>query len=349
MTQASTIHDVATAAGVSPATVSRFLKGEHVRAHSSIEAAIAELGFRPRPAARSLKSGVTHSVAVVVPDVTNPFFAAVVKGVESISRQDAYNIFLYNTEESPDREASILGDLYGRVDGVILAPADESEANERRLVDTGIPIVMLDREVGSDGGFDSVLVDSEGGARQAADYLLGLGHQRIGVISGPLETTPGRSRHAGFLGGMESAGIEPDPALVQLGDFREDGGYQATLRLLALESAPTGLFVANNLMTVGALRALHDMRVRVPHEVSIVGFDDLQLAELLSPPLTVIDRPMEAQGALAMRLLLNRLDGRSETPRRIVLDTRLVIRESCAAPPRGPGADSSPNGRKRTA
>lgn len=345
----STIHDVATAAGVSPATISRFLKGEHVRSDAAIRAAIADLAFRPRPAARSLKSGVTHSVAVVVPDVTNPFFAAIVKGVESISRQDAYNIFLYNTEESAEREGAILADLHGRVDGVILAPADESEANQDRLVATGMPMVMLDREVGGDGRFDSVLVDSEGGARRATDYLLGLGHERIGVITGPLDTTPGLGRHRGFLAAMEAAGLEHDPALLQIGDFREEGGYQATLRLLALESPPTGLFVANNLMTVGALRALHDMRVCVPGEVSIIGFDDLQLAELLSPPLTVIGRPMEEQGALAMRLLLNRLDGRSETPRRIVLDTRLIIRESCAPPAPGHGgAASSPNGRKHT-
>ena len=332
---------------MSPATVSRFLKGERVRADERIRRAIAELGFHPRPAARSLKSGVTRSIGVVVPDVSNPFFAAVVKGVESISRQDDYNIFLYNTEESPERENAVLRDLSGRVDGIILAPADESTEAEERLLEVAMPIVLLDREIGDGAHFDSVLVDSEGGARQAAEYLLGLGHERIGVITGPLDTTPGRARQEGFASALEAAGIDHPPELTLLGDFREEGGYQAALRLLALESAPTALFAANNLMTVGALRALHDMRVRVPEEVSIVGFDDLMLAELLSPPLTVVDRPMEEQGALAMRLLLNRLDGRSQKPREIVLDTRLVIRESCAPPRRAPAPDNSPNGRKR--
>lgn len=303
-----------------------------MRAADRVKRAIEQLAFRPQPAARSLKSGATGSVAVIVPDITDPYFAAVVKGVELISRQDDYHIFLYNTEEDGNREAAILADLRGRVDGVILTPADESPAAQARLMSTEIPIVLLDREVGPGGAFDSVLIDNEGGAGQAADYLLGLGHTRIGVISGPPETTPGRTRYRGFMSRLEAEGVELPASHVQISDFREDGGYQSTLRLLALASPPSAIFVTNNLMCVGVLRALHDMRVSVPDEVSVVGFDDLQLAELLSPPLTVIGRPMEEQGTLAIRLLLNRLAGRSVKPRTIVLDTRLVIRESCAAP-----------------
>ncbi len=330
-----TIHDVAAAAGVSVATVSRHLQGGNVRAADAIRTAIDELGFRPQPAARSLKSGVTHSVAVVVPDITDPYFAAVVKGVESVARRDNYNIFLYNTEEDGEREAAILGELRGRVDGVILTPADESPEAEARLIAAGIPIVLLDREFGDGGGFDSVVIDNVGGAAQAARYLLELGHTGIGLISGPLATTPGRTRHDGFLAVLAGAGIELPAGHVVLSDFREEGGYQATLRMLALQTPPTAIFATNNLMCVGVLHALHDMRVSLPGEVSIVGFDDLHLAELLSPPLTVISRPMEEQGALAMRLLLNLLNGGSRRPRRIELDTRLVIRESCAAPPAG--------------
>lgn len=335
MTTSNTIHDVASAAGVSSATVSRYLQGHRVRASGRVAAAVRELNFRPSPAARSLKSGATGSIAVVVPDITNPYFAAVVKGVESISQKDGYHIFLYNTEEDGDREAAILADLRGRVDGVILTAADESPAAQVRLAATGIPIVLLDREVGDDARFDSVLIDNVGGASQAATYLLGLGHTEVGIISGPLETTPGRTRHAGFLETLDKAGVQPNPANVQVSDFREEGGYQSALRLLAHDNPPTAVFVANNLMSMGALRALHDMRVRIPDELSVVGFDDLYLAELLSSPLTVIGRPMEEQGILAIRMLLNRLIGRSAKPRGIVLDTRLIIRESCAAPDAG--------------
>ncbi len=334
MGSAPTIHDVALVAGLSSATVSRYLQGQHVRRADRIAEVIRELDFRPTPAARSLKSGMTGSIAVVVPDITNPFFAAVVKGVESISRQDEYHIFLYNTEEDGGREAAILADLRGRVDGIILTPADESQAAASRLAATGIPIVLLDREVGDGTLFDSVLIDNVEGARQAGSYLVSLGHTDIAVISGPLDTTPGRTRHDGFLSALEEAGVSPAPRHIQISDFREEGGYQSALRLLALEAPPTAVFVANNLMCIGVLRALHDMRVDVPAEMSVVGFDDLQLAQLLSPPLTVIGRPMEEQGALAVRLLLNRLDGRSAKRRGIVLDTQLVIRESCAAPGR---------------
>ena len=339
-----TIHDVADAAGVSAATVSRHLQGAKVRAVDRIQEAIDDLDFRPQPAARSLKSGVTHSIAVVVPDITNPYFAAVVKGVESISRQGSYNIFLYNTEDDGEREADILADLRGRVDGVILTPADESPDAEERLAATGIPIVLLDREYGASQRFDSVVVDNAGGAAHAAHHLADLGHTDIGLISGPLETTPGRNRHDGFVDALQEHGIELNPNHVQIADFREEGGYQATLRILAVQRPPTALFVTNNLMCTGALHALHDMRVSVPAELSLIGFDDLELAALLDPPLTVIGRPMEEQGALAMRLLSNRLSGGSERPRRIVLDTQPVIRESCAAP--AGGARRSSNSRK---
>jgi LacI family transcriptional regulator len=327
---------------VSVATVSRHLQGANVRAADRVRKAIEELQFRPQPAARSLKSRVTRSIAVVVPDITNPFFAAVVKGIESISRTDGYNVFLYNTEDDGGREASIVADLYGRVDGVILTPADESPEAAARLASIGTPIVLLDRELGDGDRFDSVVVDNEGGAAQAARYLLSLGHTDIGVISGPLDTTPGRSRHDGFLSVLAEHGIELLPTRIQVSDFREEGGYQTTLRMLACETPPTAIFVTNNLMCAGALRALHDMRVKLPGELSLVGFDDLQLAELLNPPLCVVARPMEEQGALAMRLLLNRLGRESGRARRIVLDTRLIVRESCGPP--AVTTVTSPNG-----
>ncbi|MBA2517161.1 MAG: LacI family DNA-binding transcriptional regulator [Solirubrobacterales bacterium] len=343
-TSTPTIHDVARTAEVSAATVSRHLQGANVRAADRVRQAIEDLGFRPQPAAQSLKSRITRSVAVVVPDITDPYFASVVKGVESIARHDGYNIFLYNSEEDGAREAGIIADLYGRVDGVILTPADESPSAGARLESAGMPTVLLDRECGAPERFDAVLVDNEGGAAQAARHLLELGHTDIGVICGPLDTTPGRTRHDGFLAVLKERGVELADGRVQISDFREEGGYQTALRMLALETPPTAVFVSNNLMCAGVLRALHDMRVSVPEELSVIGFDDLHLAELLNPPLTVIGRPTEEQGALAMRLLLNLLGGGAARPRRIVLDTRLVIRESCA--PASPAAPGNPNPRR---
>lgn len=331
----ATIYDVAACAGVSTASVSRHLRGLRVRRSKAIEQAVQALAYRPSMAARSLKSGVTRTIAVVVPDIVNPYFAAVVKGAESISRGTPYTLVLCNTDEDADRERRVLKSLEGRIDGLLLAPVTEQSETTDGLRRLGIPIVLVDRQVSPPMGFDCVLIDNRGGARRAIDYLVGLGHRRIAVISGPLESTPGRERHEGATSGLIEAGIEPEPELIQIGDFRAQGGYQAALRLLALSRPPTAIFVANNMMTVGALRALHDLRVRVPAELSFVGFDDLLLGDLLEPALTCVDRPMEEQGALAMRLLLGYLDGRAVSePRQIIMDTALKVRNSCA-PPRG--------------
>lgn len=330
----ATITDVARLAGVSTTTISRYLNGERVRAQEAISEAITELRFRPSQAARSLKLGVTRSIGVVVPDVANPFFAAVVKGAESIARDRGYSVFLCNTEESGEREEEVLATLAERVDGLILAPTTEPADVPAVLRSPGLSVVFLDRELATTDAFDSVLVDNEGGARQAARHLLELGHERIGVISGPLDTTPGRGRYEGFVAELAESGMELGEDMLQVGDFRQESGYQGALRLLALKRPPTALFVANNLMSIGALRALNAMRVRPPEQISFVGFDDLDLAEILNPPLTVIDRPMEEQGALAMRLLLARIDEpNGMPPQHIVLDTRLLVRGSTAPPP----------------
>lgn len=329
----ATIADVAQRAGVSATTVSRFLAGQSVRAADMIRAAVRDLDYHPSPAARSLRSGRTRSIALVVPDVTNPFFAAAVKGAEAVARQDDYNLFLYNTNESVDREVAVLADLVGRVDGAILAPTVESDEAPLRAHQAGLPIVFLDREIGGSPMFDAVLVDNAGGSRRAAEHLLDLGHRRIAIVNGTLHSTPGRQRREGFLETLKSHGVEPPESYEEHGDFREESGYQAVLRLLALEHPPTAVYVTNNLMTVGALRALHDIGVRVPGQLSVVGFDDLPLASLLLPPLTVVDRPTEEQGSLAMRLLLRRLhDNQDSVPRRIVLETKLLVRGSTAPP-----------------
>lgn len=276
---------------------------------------------------------MTRAIGVVVPDVTNPYFAAVVKGIEAVARQERYRIYLGNTDESVERENEVLGGLVGVVDGLVLAPATEQDETPLALRRAGVPVIFLDREIEGGMYFDSVLVDNAGGAQAAVQHLVSLGHERIGFISGPLDTTPGRGRYEGFQAALGSAGIEPEPNLLYDGDFRQDSGYQGALRLLALERPPTAIFTANNLMSIGALHAFHHMGVRLPDDLSFVGFDDLDLGELLAPPLTVIDRPSEEQGALAARLLLNRLGGRAAaSPSRVVLQTRLLVRGSTAAP-----------------
>lgn len=338
----ATISEVALRAGVSTATVSRHLRGERVRQADRVLAAIEELGYRPTVAAQSLRSGIHYAVAMVVPDITNPYFASVAKGVESVLRDTPYRIFLANTDESPDLEDTILRGVASRVDGIILAPAVENEETPLSVRAEGRPIVLVDREL-SDKSFDSVLVDNIGGATAAARHLLDLGHREIALISGPLVNTPGRLRYDAFLAALADAGVTPPPHYREVADFREAGGYEAMLRLLDLPAPPTAVFCANNVMTVGCLKAVADRWLSVPADISVIGFDDLDLGVLLNPPLTVIDRPAEEQGAAAGRLLLARLSGaRSEVPERIVLPTRLLARASCAAPRRTalPGAST---------
>ncbi|GHJ37249.1 LacI family DNA-binding transcriptional regulator [Streptomyces sp. TS71-3] len=331
----STIHDVAARAGVSTATVSRFLRGERIRAAEAVRAAVEELRYRPSAAAQSLKSGRTRTIGVVVPDITNPYFAAVVKGMESATRERGYRLLLANSDESVEREDELLADLVHQVDGVILAPATEGDRTPLRLRDAGVPVVFVDRDLVGSEQFDTVLVDNHEGGRLAARHLLALGHTRIAAINGDQNTTPGRGRREGFTSALREEGLAMADGHDLIGDFREDSGYQLTLSLLSLRQPPTALFTANNLMTLGALKALHDMRVDLPRQFSLIGFDDLDTGPLLRPPLTVVDRPMVEQGVLAMRLLLQRLEdaGDDPSPRRVVLATRLIERGSTAAPP----------------
>ena len=328
----ATIINVANAAGVSIATVSRFLQGEQVRSADAIRAAIETLGYRPAVAARSLRSGIHYAVAMIVPDIVNPYFASLAKGVESVFRTTPYRVFLCNTDESTEIEDAVLDEVMHRVDGIILAPAAEQEQAPLRVSRQGMPIVLVDRDL-SDKVFDSVLVDNTGGARLAARHLCELGHTRIAIISGPLANTPGRTRYDGFMGELARFGITPPDAFIQVADFKEPGGREAMLRLLSLPHPPTAVFCANNAMTIGALKALARLDIALGEQISFIGFDDVVLGSLLRPPLTVIDRPSEEQGAAAARLLLKRLlNGAAAAPERVVLATRLVVRGSCGHP-----------------
>ncbi len=330
------IYEVAKRAGVSPATVSRYLSGRNVRATDAIAEAVRALDYSPNAIARSLKSGVTRNIGVVIPDITNPFFAAAVSGIEEGSRDQAYNIFLANSDESAERQNQILGTLVGIVDALIVTPAIESAEVPEALARHDIPVVLLDREWAEDRGFDSVLVDNRGGAAQAVRHLAELGHKRVANIAGSLDSTPGRLRAEGFADEVALAGLDTDPALVHVGDFRERSGYLGLKALLALDRAPTAVFAANNLMAIGALLACREAGLKLPDDLSFVCFDDLVMNELLRPAITTVSRPTTEQGALTMSLLSERLTGRTSGPgRRCVLDTHLTVRESSGPPPDG--------------
>lgn len=345
----TTIHDVASRAGVSVATVSRWLAGQNVRAAEAVRKAVEELSYRPNVSAQSLKTGRRGTIGVVVPDITNPFFAAVVKGLERAIPNGTFRILLASSDESAAQEAEVLADLTGRVDGFILAPADEQDRAPLALHRAGVPVVLLDREVSGGELHDVVLVDNVAGAKAAAEHLLSLGHRRIAMINGPENTTPGRERRAGFVQALHEAGVPDDSVLDLTGDFREESGRSLARRVLDLDERPTALFTANNQMTIGALKTLREGGIRIPDELSIVGFDDLTLGSLLEPPLTCVTRADEEQGELTMRLLLERLQEELPAlPRRIVLDAHLEIRGSTGPAPAAVRKRSKSSTRQRS-
>lgn len=334
------INDVARRAGVSRSSVSRYLNGRPVRRSEQIITAIEELGFEPSPIARSLRAGRTSSVGVIVADVSNPFFAAAFRGIESVARRQVaperlpIQLLLCNTDERVDRLLELLDGLSGRVDGLIIAPPVETEPPDAilRLKDT---IVLLDRVFSGPPIADAVLVDNVGGVIEAVGHLTALGHQRIGFISGPEDTTPGRQRLEGYLAGLRAAGLQTQDDLVTFGDFRESGGARAAAQLLDLSSPPTAIICANNLMSLGALAQLARNDILIPTDIAFVAFDDLATAELLRPSITTVSRPMRAQGAQAMELLEQRLRGARHPPVQVVLPARLRPRGSSGPPGTG--------------
>jgi DNA-binding LacI/PurR family transcriptional regulator len=329
--------DVARLAEVSTSTVSRFLRGERVREPERIAKVVEELGYRPNAAARNLRSQRTHAIAVVQHDITNPYLAGVVQGVNSVAGEHRYSIYLAEGRVIPDGnggpEEAVL-DLSSRVDGFICAALTDEDNVLEALHACGRPAVLLEFEPRDPGhGFDVVVVDDETAAKQAVDHLLDLGHTRIGVIAGPDSTSPGRNRLRGVELALEARGLEVPPEYLEVSDFTWDGGYQAAARLMGRSPAPTAIFASNNLMSLGCLYCLRDLGARIPADVSFIGFDPLVSGDLFDPPPTIVDRPQVEQGALAMRLLDNRITGKAQgPPRRIVLSAELVIRESTAPP-----------------
>lgn len=329
------IQDVASAAGVSTASVTRFLAGQPVRAAESIRKAIADLDYAPSAVARSLKTGRHGSIGVVVPDITNPFFARVVRGIEAEARTRGYEVILANSDESAEQEDSLVHALMQRIDGLIIAPIMEEDRSILRLSQTSVPVVLVDRDV-TTADFDRVLVDNVSGIAQAIDHLVALGHTDIAFISGPLSSTPGRARHASYLQSIDEHGLEYRPEYVVLSDFRESGGYDSMRELWTLENRPTAVVISNNLMTVGALNALNELAVQIPDAISVIGFDDLSFANLLTPPLTVISRDDKDQGTQAAMLLFDRISGQRTSVGQITtLPVTLLVRQSTSTPRQG--------------
>ncbi|GMA15320.1 LacI family transcriptional regulator (plasmid) [Deinococcus metallilatus] len=329
-----TIHDVARQVNLSIATVSRALnRPESVPepTRQRVLEAVRLTGYRPDAIGRSLREGRSRSVGLIVSDIRNPFYASITKAVEDIAQARGYGVLICNADEKPERAQEALHFLAShQVSGIIHVPTGENVAVLGELEARGVPIVDLDRVSGLQNA-GAVLVNNRQGARQAAEHLIGLGHQRIATIAGPQHLTTGRERLEGFRQALEEAGIRLLKRHVEFGDFREASGMRAAQRLFALPKPPTALFVANNEMMAGALGAVLESGRRIPHDISLVGFDDARWAQYMHPPLTVVAQPIDAIGTLAAEQLFERIEGKPAA-RIQVLDTQLIVRASTGPP-----------------
>jgi len=331
----ATIKDVAERAGVSITTVSHVLNqtrfvSEELRA--SVLAAMEELNYRPNVLARSLRRGETKTLGLVVPDNSNPFFAEIARVVEDVGFARGYSVILCNSDGQPKKEAAYIEVLIAKqVDGVIFIAAGSDPQHLEEFTLAGIPVVVADREIPQDLA-DVVLVDNEQGGYDATRYLLDLGHRRIACITGPSHLTPSADRVRGYRRALAEAGIAGDEDLIVPGDFRSHGGEVAMGRLLGLQNPPSAVLACNDLMAIGAMRAIGAAGLRIPEDISLIGFDDIDIASAVSPALTTVAQPIEALASEAASCLLARVQtkGHSEPRKRIVLATRLVIRDSCA-------------------
>lgn len=322
--------------GVSAMTVSRVINGGgrvSPETRRRVEDAIAELGYVPNRLARGLSRQRTGTLALVVPDVANPFFTAIVRASEEVARRVDYHVILGDTRADLALEREIVEDLIShRVEGALIAPvSDRSLPHLRRLEQFGVPFVLIDRRVPGTQ-CDAVLGDSTGGARRLVEHLLSLGHRRIGFIVESDEVSTARERRAGYEVALTAAGIDVDPELVVRTSADPAGGVAGMARLLELEPRPTAVFTVNNLVALGAIEAVRAAGLEVPDDVALVCFDDIEYASRLYPFLTAMEQPAHTFGTLSTQLLLDRIEGREpHRPREVVLPGEFIVRKSCGA------------------
>lgn len=332
------IKKIAKAAGVSTATVSRVLNGsDKVREDTAkrVMKVVEELDYRLDHVARRMKVKASDSLVIglVITDIGNPFFSNVAKGVEDISFKNKHVLMICNTNESPEKEKFFLNSLLSeKVSGVIIVPTigNGNDSFIRKLVSDGFPMVTVDRRI-KGLNVDSVSINNEAGGFQATQRLIQNGHRRIGIICGIRGLSNTQERLEGYRKALEENGIAFSEELITYGNFVESGGREATSRLLALKNPPTAVFSTNNLMTLGCIKELYKRKITIPNELALVGFDDSTWAEALIPPLTTVKQPGYELGVNAAELLIKRLNKIDSSKINIVLNTELVIRESCGS------------------
>jgi LacI family transcriptional regulator len=332
-----TIYDVAREAGVSYSTVSRTLSGyEFVKpsTREKVLQAAEKLGYVPNQQARSLAGGRSNLVGVLVPAVSNNYISEILRGIDEKLAESSYNLILYTTHRHQGKESSYVASIMnGAADGLLLVVPLISTSYLDVLREQDFPYVLIDQ---IDKTEKSCVVNGTNwqGAYDATKYLLDLGHRRIGFIAGLAGLSSAAERLDAYTTALSDHGISLCSELLTKSDFRESGGYIAAQKLLALPERPTAIFASNDLSAFGAIEAIREHGLRIPEDVSIVGFDDTPQASIVYPKLTTVHQPLAQMGREAVTILLENMKNRTNEIRQVTLETRLIIRDSCC-PPRG--------------
>lgn len=343
MQQETNIYEIAREAGVSIATVSRVINNSgsvSEKSRKKVSDAIQKLNYVPNGNARSLSKSTSTTIGVIIPDINNPFFSQLLKGITLAADEHGLHISLFNTDEDREREHQILISMREqRLCGIIATPVSETDpVTIERLLNfenLGIPVVLLDRELSSQA-FDSVVTDDANGVYHAVSELIRVGHKRIAIITGPDDSRPGHERLEGYRRAMLDHGLPLLPELILPGNFMVERAYELTKSVFQLPDPPTAIFSSNNMTTYGCLRAFSELQLQLGKDISLIGFDDIDALGWLNFPVSVVSRDVPEMGEQAMRLLLQRFDsdGKS-TSRRNCLPTELILRGSEKLPSLG--------------
>jgi LacI family transcriptional regulator len=330
-----TMKDVAELAGVSTTTVSHVInKTRHVdeSTRESVEFAMKELRYQPNYVARSLRSGETKTIGLIVPDASNLFFAEIARRIEDLGYQEGYSVILGNSDNDPDKQTNYINTLLAKqVDGVIFISSGGEAEDLELLSANNIPIVVADRDVPLSLA-DVVLLDNEKAGYEATRYLINLGHKCIACITGPSELSPSMSRVEGYKKALREVNIPYFEELIAVGDFRIKGGEIAMGSLLQQSCKPTAVFALNDMMAIGAMTAIRKAGLRIPDDISVIGFDDIELASAVTPTITTMAQPLDELSKNAIDLLIEQIRGENrEGNSRIILSAHLIERESTAA------------------
>jgi LacI family transcriptional regulator len=332
----TTIRDVAKRAGVAPITASRALNDSgyvSLDTRARVRRAAAELNYVPNMLANSLRSNRTQTLALILSDIANPFWTTVARGIEDEASRCDFTVIYCNTDAGEEKQAQYISMLLRRrVDGVLLVPASSSAESVRSLQAQDVKVVVLDHVLQGVNA-DVVRGASCEGARSLVNHLIGLGHRRIALLTGPAELFTAQERALGYCEALQTAHIPIDERLMLYGSYTVESGATLTESILQLQPLPTAIFAANNFLSAGALRTLYRHGLRVPEDMSLTSFDDLPFEYLLNPFLTVVKQPAYELGSTAARLLLQRILHPEDTAHQeIVLPTEMVIRTSTAPP-----------------